>query len=129
MKNVKTLIADDEDHIRLFVKTMLIGMGCDVVAEARNGQEAIELFERHHPDLVLLDINMPILDGRAALKALRERSEEVVIIMLSSLAGAGVVEDCLNAGADYQLRKDLPLADLRREIEQVWDSHSEGMEP
>ena len=129
MKNVKTLIADDEDHIRLFVKTLLTSMGCNVVAEARNGQEAIALFEQHHPDLVLLDINMPILDGRAALRALRERSEEVTIIMLSSLAGADVVEECLDAGADYLLRKDLPLEDLRREIAQVWQSRSDEMAP
>ncbi|GLZ86450.1 hypothetical protein Pres01_25010 [Metapseudomonas resinovorans] len=126
MKNVKTLIADDEDHIRLFVKTLLMGMGCDVVAEARNGQEAIALFEQHHPDLVLLDINMPILDGRAALRALRAQSDDVTIIMLSSLAGADVVEDCLDAGADYLLRKDLPLEDLRREIAQIWQSREEG---
>lgn len=124
MRNVRVMVVDDEDHIRLFVKTMLASMGCQVVAEAGDGRRAIELFDSVRPDLVLLDINMPQMDGIATLRELRARSRDVVVIMLSSLASLDVVQACLDAGADYQLRKDLPLDDLRREIESTWRDHA-----
>ena len=120
---VRVLLADDEPHIRLFMKSVVKSMGFEVVGEADNGKEAVELFDKTAPDLVLLDINMPIMDGLTALKELRRKSDSVVIVMLTSLAGADVVEDCLDAGADYHLRKDLPLAELKEEIRETWDAH------
>ncbi|HTL27045.1 MAG TPA: response regulator, partial [Burkholderiales bacterium] len=74
-RKVRVLLADDESHVRLFVKTVVSSMGCQVVGEATNGKEALELFDQTSPDLVLLDINMPVMDGIAALKALRVKSD------------------------------------------------------
>jgi two-component system chemotaxis response regulator CheY len=119
-RKVRVLLADDEPHVRLFVKSLLAGMGCQVVAEAANGQEALDLFDKTAPDLVLLDVNMPVMDGLAALVELRKRSEKVAIVMLTSLAGADIVEESLAAGANYHLRKDLPVAELRQEIRDTW---------
>jgi len=89
---IRVLLADDEAHVRLFVKAVVTSLGCEVVGEASDGKQAVELFEKTSPDLVLLDINMPVMDGLAALKALRARSETVAIVMLTSLASAEVVE-------------------------------------
>src|SRR5687768_12645258 len=100
-RKVRVLLADDESHVRLFIKTVVGSMGCEVVAEAGNGQEALELFEKTAPDLILLDINMPVMDALAALKGLGAKSETVAIVMLTSLASADVVEQCLDAGANY----------------------------
>ena len=124
----RVLLADDEAHVRLFVKTVIGTLGFKVVGEAANGREAVDLFDSTQPDLVLLDINMPVMDGIAALKALREKSEDVAIVMLTSLASADVVAQCVEAGADYHLRKDLPLAELKQEIRDTWLAHLENLE-
>lgn len=126
-RKVRVLLADDEAHIRLLVKTIVGSMGCEIVAEAANGREALELFDQTAPDLVLLDINMPVMDGIAALKALRARSDKVAIVMLSSLASADVVEQVLEAGANYHLRKDLPVNELKQEIRDTWLAHLEDL--
>ena len=122
-RKVRVVLADDESHVRLYVKTVLKSMGCEVVGEASNGAEAIELFERHSPELVLLDINMPVMDGITALKALRAKSDKVAIVMLTSLASAEVVEQTLGAGANYHLRKDLSMKELKEEIRETWLAH------
>src|SRR5437868_3334812 len=126
-RKVRVLLADDESHVRLFIRTVIDSMGCEVVAEAANGKEALELFDTTSPDLVLLDINMPVMDGLTALKALREKSDRVAIVMLTSLASADVVEQSLDAGANYHLRKDLPLAELKQEIRDTWLAHVEDL--
>ena len=124
----RVLLADDEAHVRLFVKTVIGTLGFKVVGEAANGREAVDLFDSTQPDLVLLDINMPVMDGIAALKVLREKSGDVAIVMLTSLASADVVAQCMEAGADYHLRKDLPLAELKQEIRDTWLAHLENLE-
>src|SRR6185436_9347072 len=83
---VRVLLADDEAHVRLLVRTIVTSIGYEVIAEAADGRRAVELFDTTSPDLVLLDINMPVMDGLAALKLLREKSGTVAIVMLTSLA-------------------------------------------
>ena len=122
-RKIRALLADDEAHVRLFVKSLLTTMGCQVVAEATNGQEALDLFDKTSPDLVLLDINMPVMDGIAALTELRRKSDKVAIVMLTSLASSEVVDQCLQLGANYLLRKDLPVSELRAEIRDTWLAH------
>ena len=125
--NIRVLLADDEAHVRLFVRSVMTSMGCEVVGEAADGLRAIELFEKTSPDLVLLDVNMPGMDGLAALKALRAKSERVAIVMLTSLASSEIVEQALDAGATYHLRKDLPIAELKEEIREAWQGHIESL--
>ena len=113
---VRVLLVDDDASVRLYIKTLLTSMGADVVGEGSNGREGIELFDSLTPDFVFLDINMPVMDGIAALKAIRERSHQVGVVMLTSLGSLDVVQYCLDAGANNHLRKDLPVDQLRREI-------------
>ena len=120
---VRVLLADDEAHVRLFVRSVLGSIGYEVVGEAADGRRAVDMFDSVSPDLVLLDINMPVMDGIAALKALRQKSDSVAIVMLTSLASAEIVEECLEAGATYHLRKDLPVAELKEEIREAWLAH------
>ena len=122
-RKIRALLADDESHVRLFVKSLLTTMGCQVVAEAANGQEALDLFDKTNPDLVLLDINMPVMDGITTLTELRRKNDKVAIVMLTSLAGSDVVDQCLELGANYLLRKDLPVGELRQEIKDTWLAH------
>ena len=126
-RKVRVLLADDESHVRLFIKTVMASMGCEVVAEAADGRQALEQFDKTSPDLVLLDINMPVMDGISALKELRRKSDKVAIVMLTSLASAEVVDQCLEAGANYHLRKDLPLSELKQEIRDTWIAHLQDL--
>jgi CheY-like chemotaxis protein len=124
----RVLLVDDEAHVRLYVRTVVSSLGFEVVAEAGDGRQALEKFEQVAPDLVLLDLNMPVMDGMSTLKALRERSDEVAILMLTSLASLDVVEECLDLGADYHLRKDLPVSELRQEILEAWQAHVKDLQ-
>src|SRR5436853_4364908 len=95
--NLRVLLVDDDVSIRLLIKSLITSMGGEVVGEASNGREGIELFESLAPDFVFLDINMPVMDGITALKAIRERSNQVGIAMLTSHGSLDVVQLCLDA--------------------------------
>ena len=127
-KKVRVLLADDEAHIRLLVRTVVNSIGFEVIGEAADGKKAVEMFDRLSPDLILLDINMPVMDGLTALKELRAKSETVAIIMLTSLASAEVVEESLMAGATYHIRKDLPITEMKEEIREAWLSHQQDLQ-
>ncbi|MGB0723218.1 MAG: response regulator transcription factor [Gammaproteobacteria bacterium] len=122
-RKVRVLLVDDEDHIRLFMSKVLTTMSAEVVAEAGNGQEAVELFRAHKPDIVLMDINMPVMNGADALRAIIKEFPRAFIIMLTSLSTADVVQDCLASGAANYIRKDLPLPEIKKQIRETWKEY------
>jgi CheY-like chemotaxis protein len=83
------LVADDDEDVRRLISGMLRRAGYDVI-EARDGIEAVELAEAQRPGLVLMDIRMPVMDGVAALQALRERPEnhDLPVVMMTASPGA-----------------------------------------
>jgi len=110
--NGKVLLVDDEIHIRKFVGLLLKQLGPVSIVEASNGQEAIARYQQERPDLVLMDVNMPVLDGIGALRALREIDPDVIVIMLTSLASRQIVEEAADLGAVNYVRKDTPKDEL-----------------
>jgi CheY-like chemotaxis protein len=115
----KVLVTDDEGHIRKFLSLVLKKLGDPVVLEAANGQEALTLYQRHKPDLVLLDVNMPVLDGVQALEQIKRADPDALVVMLTSLTNRQTVEDCARLGAANYLRKDLPRDELIAQLSQV----------
>lgn len=113
------LLVDDEAYFRRFVGQLLRKQGITKVTEARDGAEALELFSVLKPDLVILDINMPRLDGIEALRALRSQAAELPIIMLTSVADEAMVERCIEEGATYFIRKDVPADVIGGELQLV----------
>jgi CheY-like chemotaxis protein len=109
---LNALVVDDDDHVRTFLIVLLRKVVSGTVFEARNGVEAIEVFRQQKPGLILLDVNMPVMDGLEALRKIRETAPEVPIIMITSLATRKVVEDSLAAGASHFVRKDTPKAEI-----------------
>ena len=110
------LLADDEAHIRLMLATLAKEIGLEVVGEATNGVGAVKLFREKLPDLMLLDINMPIKTGEWALREIMREFPEARIIMLTSMSDMATVEECLRNGAFNFIRKDCPLKDIRAGI-------------
>ena len=97
--NGKVLVVDDEAHIRKYISLIVKKLGSPVILEAQNGEEAIATYESERPDIVLLDVNMPGMDGIQALEKLREIDPKAVVVMLTSLAARNVVERCVELGA------------------------------
>lgn len=104
---IRVLIADDQRVVRDGL-VLLIGLldGIEVVGAARDGAEAVRLAEQLRPDLVLMDLNMPVLDGTAATAALREQLPECSVLVLTTYADDDSVFPALRAGARGYLTKD-----------------------
>lgn len=115
----KVLLTDDEAHIRKFLGLVLKRLGNPVIIEAANGQESINLYKTHKPDLVLMDVNMPIMDGVQALTQIRQHDPEALVIMLTSLTNRQTVEQCASHGALDYLRKDLPRDEMIAQLTQI----------
>lgn len=113
------LLTDDEPHIRKFIGLVLRQFDNPRILEAANGAEAVELYKLHQPDLVLLDVNMPVLDGVQALTQIRAHDPESIVVMLTSLANRQTVEECARLGAVDYIRKDTPRDAMKAKFESI----------
>ena len=95
----RLMIVDDALIMRMKIKDIASAAGWHVVAEAKNGEEAVELYEQHQPDLVTLDMVMPKLDGLAALRAIRESNPNAQVVMVSAIDQKQMLNDCITSGA------------------------------
>jgi DNA-binding NarL/FixJ family response regulator len=114
---VRVLLADDQRLVRESLATLLglLG-GIDLVAAASDGEEALALAAEHHPDIVLMDLRMPRMDGIRATSLLRERQPDVRVIALTTYADDESVLGALRAGARGYLTKDASSDDIRGAI-------------
>jgi response regulator NasT len=110
----RVVIAEDEALIRLDLVEMLTSEGFDVVGEAADGEAAVELVRQHRPDLVLMDVKMPILDGISAAEAIRGIAP---IVLLTAFSQQELVARALAAGVQGYVVKPFTMADLRPAIE------------
>lgn len=117
----KILLVDDEAHIRKFVSLILKQIGQPEITEAVNGEDAIKAYQANKPDYVLLDVNMPRMDGMETLRKLKEIDPNCVVIMLTSLANRESVERALELGAANYIRKDTPKDEIARALTDIID--------
>ncbi len=121
---MRILIAEDETIIRLDLRTLLEGAGFDVCAEARDGVEAVELAASEQPDLAVLDVKMPRLDGiEAARQILEERA--IPIVMLTAYGQEELVSRAVEAGVFGYLVKPFRETDLLPAIRAARARHEE----
>lgn len=117
---IRVVIADDQHIVRAGLRALLEAEPTiDVVGEAADGQSAIDLVERAHPDVVLMDIRMPGLDGLAATRHLRSVHPDVNVIILTTFGLDAYVFDAVRAGAAGFLLKDGDAKDLIRALHVV----------
>jgi DNA-binding NarL/FixJ family response regulator len=116
-KPVRVLLADDQRLVRESLGTLLgLLPGIDLIASASDGEEAVALAEEHSPDVVLMDLRMPRVDGIEATRRLREREPNVRVIALTTYADDESVLGALRAGARGYLTKDASSEDIRNAI-------------
>lgn len=118
----KVLIADDENLIRITLKNMIDwhALNCEVIALAKDGQEAYQIYQSAHPEIVITDLKMPRMDGIELITKIRSENTNTQIIALSNYSDFELVRDAMKAGAfDYLLKVTLEEKDLIEIIRQV----------
>ncbi|QHQ34961.1 response regulator transcription factor [Algicella marina] len=117
---IRVLLADDHplvvDGIRGFLETY---DHIEVVATATNGEEALAAFAAHNPDVVLMDLNMPVLSGLAATEIMRERKPDARILILSMHDSPEYISTALRHGASGYVLKEVPTEEIVDAIEKV----------
>ena len=130
----RVVIAEDEAIVRLDLKEILVSAGYDVVGETGRGDEAVTLVEEHQPDLAILDIKMPGMDGLRAAREITSR-HQVAVLLLTAFSQRDLIEEARDAGVSaylikpFQPRELLPaIADVLARARQDWaiDAEDQG---
>lgn len=113
MNKIKVIIADDQTLFRQGLRTLLsVQSDFEVVGEAVNGAEALKLIAKHRPDVALMDVEMPVLDGVAATRRIQEEYPDCQVVILTTFDNDEYVFEGLRAGALGYLLKDTPADKL-----------------
>jgi two-component system chemotaxis response regulator CheY len=111
------LIADDSLVMRKTIKNFLEQLGHQVIGEAENGLEVYNKFKDLKPDGILMDIEMPVMNGIEAIKKIKAESKNAKILVISNHGEKNLVMDALKAGAKYYILKPLTQENLKRGVE------------
>ncbi len=126
---IRVLVTDDQALVREGLMTLLdTAPGFDPVAAARDGEEAVALCAQHRPDVVLMDLRMPNMDGVEATRRIRAEQPDVEVVVLTTHADEASILDALSAGAVGYLTKDAGIAEISRAI-QAAAAHQTLLDP
>ncbi|WP_104179568.1 ANTAR domain-containing response regulator [Arthrobacter sp. B0490] len=120
----RVIVAEDETLIRLDIIEILRGEGYEVVAEADNGEKAVALAQEHKPDLVLMDVKMPVMDGITAAEQI-VKARIAPVVLLTAFSQKELIERARDAGAMAYVVKPFTPADLIPAIEIAMSRHEE----
>ncbi len=127
MESVKVVIAEDEAIIRLDLRETLENSGYEVVADTGRGDEAIELVSEHKPDVVILDVKMPGMDGIQVAREIAA-AEDTAVVILTAFSQRELIDEAVDAGALAYLVKPYQQSDLIPAIEIARRRHQEMRE-
>jgi CheY-like chemotaxis protein len=116
------LLIDDDGIIRSVLKSILRAEGYRVVAEASDGEPGVAMCAHYHPDLVLLDINLPRMDGLTVLEQIKEKSPRTVVLMVSGEITKQVFDEATRKGAAGFVVKPITAASLLAKIARCLES-------
>lgn len=116
---MRVLIVDDTTFMRYNLTNILKGIGCDVVGEAPNGLEGVAQYIKLKPDLVTMDITMPVMDGLDALKAIRQHDPDARVVMVSSMGQREFVLGAIKSGAIGFILKPFHPEKIKSMIERL----------
>lgn len=115
----RIMVVDDTAFMRAMIREMISGSGHEIVAEAKNGEEAVRLYSNAKPDVMTMDITMPDMDGVTALKNIRKIDPQAKVIMCSAMGQHAMVLDAIQAGAKDFIVKPLQQHRLLEAIDKV----------
>ncbi len=116
---IRVVIGDDHAVVREGLKSVLAADDMEVVAEAANGEAVLEAVRRTRPDVVLMDVQMPGMDGVAAARNILSEAPDVKILVLTTYTDEKTVTACLKAGVHGFVVKDVEMGELKRHIRAV----------
>jgi two-component system chemotaxis response regulator CheY len=120
------LIVDDESHVRAFLRLLLREIGIANCWEAADGTSAVQLAQEHRPELVLLDVNLPGLNGLQVLAKLKEVSPDLPVVMVTSQSAISTVSEAVRLGAVGYLLKHCPKDETLKALNEVLESIDDG---
>ncbi len=124
-KRIKILVVDNHNHIREAMSRLLnIQPDMQVVGEASNGKLAVDTFDRCAPDVTLMDLSMPVMNGIDAIKTIRKAHPDARVIILSAYDFPEDIQNSVQAGAAAYLLKDTTRDKLVRVIREVHQGHT-----
>ena len=121
---IRLLIVDDHRMLREGLRRSMVEEGFDVVADAPDGETAIELADEHRPDVVLMDVTMPGLGGVEATRQIREAHPEIRVVMLTMHVDPDIVTGAIRAGAAGYLVKDSAIAEIADAVRMAADGNT-----
>ena len=117
---IRILIVDDLARVRLGLRTILeLSEDLEVVGEARNGVEAIRAAELLHPEVILMDLEMPVLGGMEATRRIKEQHPEIGVVIVTIHGSDDVREQAMSVGSDAFIEKEAPTEQLMAAIREV----------
>ena len=119
---IKLMIVDDSNIIRSKINRTLTQHNIEVVATACNGEEALSLFSENKPDIVTMDLTMPLMDGLECIRALRKLNGKVQILVISALADKSTAIQALMEGAQGFLCKPFTESELTEAIDELLEA-------
>ncbi len=121
---IRLLLADDHRMLREGLRRSMVEEGFDVVGEADNGEEAVRLVAELRPDVVLMDVSMPEMDGVEATRRIRSSDVDTRVIMLTMHADSDVLADAIRAGASGYLVKDCSTEEVADAVRMTADGET-----
>ena len=118
----KIIIVDDNDLIRTLLRGILRAEDCEIIGEARNGTLALELIEKSKPDIVLLDVLMPEMDGLEALQNIKQQYPEIIVVMITGSPSKDNVQESIQGGASGFIVKPFNSAKVIETLKRAWNS-------
>jgi DNA-binding NarL/FixJ family response regulator len=122
------LIIDDESHVRAFMRLLLREIGIEECWEAADGVSALQLAQLHKPKLVLLDVNLPGLNGLQILAQLKALDADLPVVMVTSQSSLNTVSEAVRLGASGYLLKHCPKEETLKALQEVLESLDEDGE-
>lgn len=110
---LRVLIVDDEPHVRVYLRMMVRKLGVQTTWEAGCGDAALELYQQHQPDVVLLDVNLPYVPGTEILRRLLALDQDAAVIVVTSVQSGDTIREVSAQGAMGYILKQLPPTQMR----------------
>jgi len=112
MEGIKIMIVDDSPAIHVIIEKAAITNGYEVCAHAKNGDEAVKLYELTRPDVITMDITMPVKDGLTASREILKQNPCAKILMLSAMEDEEIVKEARNIGIKHFMKKPFKGVDI-----------------